>query len=113
MGTPLDGVTRCSCFQAVSPSDAQTAKCKSNDQQELTLAEEYAKCVAAGITATSSPAVCTQEQLQAPLQQMTTKCQNTLQTAIESNAPLTQPQRCRCYEQVDTSVALSMSCKTM
>jgi len=109
----LDNSTRCECFMEINPTVAKTVKCKINDMQQFTLAEEYAQCVAAAPTTVAAPQVCTEEQLLAPFAQMDDACTSMLADAIANDTPLTQEDRCACYEQVDDEVGLALGCMTM
>jgi len=112
-GTPLDNSTRCGCFMQLNPKVAKAVKCKINDLQQFTLAEEYGQCVAAVSTAVADPPACTATDVQAPFDQMDSACVLMLNDAIVNNTPLTQEARCACYEQVDENVGLALPCMTM
>jgi len=57
--------------------------------------------------------LCHSVDMQKALDQMTTKCSNRITTAVQSNTPLGEPERCLCYLQVDKDVADNLQCKTM
>jgi hypothetical protein len=112
-GIALDDSTRCTCFMHLNPLAAKKVKCKITEDQQFTLAEEYAQCVGAVSTDVANPGICTTTELQAPFDEMDSACTDLLVDAIENDTPLTQEQRCACYEQVDDSVGLGLACMTM
>jgi len=112
-GEGLDDEMRCSCFLQLNPIDASGVACKSEGGQPLTLYEEYAKCVDDHDTSIDNPTTCTAEERQTALDVMDTHCQTQLSNAIEKNTPLSDAVRCKCFEQIDESIALQLNCKSM
>jgi len=112
-GTTLANSTRCGCFMQINPILAKSVKCKTNELQQFTLAEQYAQCVAAVPTSVADPPICSQADVQKPFDVMDAKCVSMLADAIATNTPTTQDKRCACYEQVDDEIALDLNCMTM
>lgn len=69
--------------------------------------------MAAVPTAVAAPPICTEEDLKPPFDMMNATCVAMLSDAIAHDTPLTQQDRCACYEQVDDAVGLALACMTM
>jgi hypothetical protein len=57
--------------------------------------------------------ICHLSDVQAALDDMTPGCDQKLRTAIASNTPLRDVDRCLCYLEVERSTAMALKCRTM
>jgi len=110
---PLDAVQRCLCYLQVNASLASGINCKTMEAKKSSLAEEYAVCVAGAADYADKHSLCNVVDLNERIKQMTPGCKILVDGAIADSIPLTEVQRCDCYNEVDAASMLSLHCRTM
>jgi hypothetical protein len=65
------------------------------------------------VGASSDAPICDESDVREALNHMHGGCYNKVTTAITNNTPLGDTERCFCYLQVDSSIAMALQCRSM
>jgi len=100
---------RCQCFTKVNLETAAELTCKSQAWKELTVAEEFAVCVASAPTLAAE--VCTSSEIEEAESLMPASCHKVLKQALAKGIALDDSTRCTCFMHLNPLAAKKVKCK--